>query len=96
MNNPPDPHSARFAKVAWPIVSEREGLPRPAADTPDEDEPERPRFNHWVEADYPANDDEPPPYPLLTRVVIIFGGIAATWGFLWIVIRGGLKLAGVI
>lgn len=28
-NNPPDPHSARFAKVAWPIVSEREGLPRP-------------------------------------------------------------------
>lgn len=28
-NNPPDPHSARFAKVAWPIVAPREGLPRP-------------------------------------------------------------------
>lgn len=75
MNNPPDLH--RFAKVAWPIVSGREGLPRP--DCP-----------------APANDREPPPYPLLTRVVIILGLIAATWGFLWIVIRGGLKLAGVI
>lgn len=36
-----DPHRARFAKVAWPIVAEREGLPQPAKDYAPANDPDR-------------------------------------------------------
>lgn len=84
MNNPPDPHSARedFDRRADRVAASPFFKPHDGA----------PR-DYEISA---ANDQDPPPYPFLTRIVIIGGLIAATWGFLWIVIRGGLKLAGVL
>ncbi len=36
---------------------------------------------------------EPPPYPLLTRAVIIVGLAAAGWAAVWIVARGVIWIA---